>query len=200
MQTKYEIDEKISKFELWRYPVVIRVKEFTEDSAKEFSEQISLANNTSQPIIPVIIDSYGGSVYALLSMLSDIENSDIPVATIAVGKAMSAGAVLLSFGTKGHRYCDPHAHIMVHQVRGGTHGKTEDIQVSAEHYTKINDKMLKEMATRCGHEPEYFLELLHENGNADLFFDAEETLKHKIVDHVRVPKLTVKCSVEMKFK
>ena len=70
-------------------PVVIRVRKFTEDSAKEFSELMCKAQNTGQPVIPVIIDSYGGQVYSLMSMISDIRHATLPVATIIQGKAMS---------------------------------------------------------------------------------------------------------------
>ena len=53
-------------------PVIIRVRKFDDGAAKEFSELMSKAQNTGQPIIPVIIDSYGGQVYSLMSMISDI--------------------------------------------------------------------------------------------------------------------------------
>ena len=40
-------------------PIVIRVKKFDEPGAKEFASQMSKAHNTGQPVVPVIIDSYG---------------------------------------------------------------------------------------------------------------------------------------------
>ena len=63
-------------------PVVLRVRKFDEATAKEFSSYVSKAQNTGQPVLPIIIDSYGGQVYSLMSMISDIKNSRIPVATI----------------------------------------------------------------------------------------------------------------------
>ena len=68
-------------------PVVIRVRKFDEAAAKTFSDTMANAQNTGQPIVPVIIDSYGGQVYSLMSMISDIKHSRIPVATITQGKA-----------------------------------------------------------------------------------------------------------------
>ena len=85
-------------------PVIIRVRKFDEVAAKEFSTLMMKAQNSGQPIVPVIIDSYGGQVYSLMSMISDIRHSKIPVATIVQGKAMSCGAILFSFGAEGHRY------------------------------------------------------------------------------------------------
>ena len=45
-------------------PVIIRVRKFDETSAKEFSFSMNKAQNSGQPIIPVVIDSYGGQVYS----------------------------------------------------------------------------------------------------------------------------------------
>ena len=46
------------KFRNENLPVVIRVKEFTEKSAEEFSRAVARAQNTGQPVLPIIIDSY----------------------------------------------------------------------------------------------------------------------------------------------
>ena len=43
-------------------PVVIRVRKFDEASAKAFSDEMARAQNSGQPVIPIIIDSYGGQV------------------------------------------------------------------------------------------------------------------------------------------
>ena len=88
-------------------PVIIRVSEITELTAKEFSKQMTDAYNTGQDVIPIVIDSFGGDAYALLSMLSDIESSKLPIVTVCVGKAMSAGAILLAHGIPGGRFIDP---------------------------------------------------------------------------------------------
>ena len=53
-------------------PVVIRVNKFDEAAAKSFSAATNKAQNTGQTVLPVVIDSYGGQVYSLMSMISDI--------------------------------------------------------------------------------------------------------------------------------
>jgi membrane-bound ClpP family serine protease len=83
----------LKEAELRKKPVVIRVNKFNEESAKNFNQSVSLAHNTGQPVIPVIIDSYGGEVYSLMSMISAIKASEVPIATIVEGKAMSCGAI-----------------------------------------------------------------------------------------------------------
>ena len=90
------MDPKVKELELRHNPVIIRVNKFDEESANEFAMKMALAHNTGQPIIPVVIDSYGGQVYSLMSMISAIRASELPVSTIVEGKAMSCGVVLFS--------------------------------------------------------------------------------------------------------
>ena len=119
------------KFRNESLPVVIRVNKFDEKAAEDFSKSVMRAQNTGQPVLPVIIDSYGGQVYSLMSMISDIKHSKVPVATIVQGKAMSCGALLFSFGAEGHRYVDPDATLMIHDVSSMSWGKVEEIKASA---------------------------------------------------------------------
>jgi ATP-dependent Clp endopeptidase proteolytic subunit ClpP len=179
-------------------PVVIRVRKFDEGSAKAFSDEMARAQNSGQPIIPIIIDSYGGQVYSLMSMISDIKHSKVKVATIAQGKAMSCGAVLFSFGEEGHRYMDPDATLMIHDVSSMGWGKVEEIKADAEEVERLNQKIYRMMATNCGHDEEYFLDIVHEKGHADWFLDAEECESHNMANHLHVPDL--KISAEIKFK
>ena len=179
-------------------PVVIRVRKFDEGSAKAFSDEMARAQNSGQPVIPIIIDSYGGQVYSLMSMISDIKHSKVKVATIAQGKAMSCGAVLFSFGEEGHRYMDPDATLMIHDVSSMGWGKVEEIKADAEEVERLNQKIYRMMATNCGQPEEYFLDIVHEKGHADWFLDAEECRSHNMANHLRVPSL--KISAEIKFK
>ena len=56
------------------------------------------AHNTGQPVIPILIDSYGGSVYGCLNMISFMKKATLPLHTVVAGKAMSAGAILFGMG------------------------------------------------------------------------------------------------------
>jgi len=180
-------------------PVVIRVRKFDETSAKEFSNLVSKAQNTGQPILPVVIDSYGGQVYSLMSMISDIRHSKIPVATIVQGKAMSCGALLFSFGTEGHRYIDPDATLMIHDVSSMKWGKVEEVKAGAEETERLNQKVYRMMAKNCGQPEDYFLDLIHQKGHADWFLEADECKKHNLANHMVVPELKIKVKVEFDF-
>ena len=180
-------------------PVVLRVRKFDEATAKEFSSFVSKAQNTGQPVLPIIIDSYGGQVYSLMSMISDIKNSRIPVATIVQGKAMSCGAILFSFGADGMRYMDPDATVMIHDVSSMDRGKVEEIKASAEETERLNKKIYHMMAENCGHHKDYFLDIVHEKGHADWFLEPDECLKHNLANHAYVPEFKIDTRVTFKF-
>jgi len=107
MKYKFRVSPLLKEYELRRNPIIIHVNEFNDKSAKEFSQSMAIAHNTGQKVIPIVIDSYGGEVYSLMNMISEIKSATLPVATIVQGKAMSCGAVLFTFGTEGKRYMDP---------------------------------------------------------------------------------------------
>lgn len=183
----------------YKPPQFVYVNKFTEDSAKEFLEGMVSAQNTGQSIIPVIIDSYGGEVYSLLKMVDLIKTSRIPVATICMGKAMSCGAVLLACGSEGHRYMAPTGTVMIHDVASAAMGKVEDIKAEAKEVERLNKLIFKLMAEGSGKPTDYFSKLVHENGHADLFLDADDAKKHGLVNHIKVPKFELVFDCQISF-
>lgn len=181
-------------------PIIIRVNKFDESSAKSFSALMTKAQNTGQPVVPVIIDSYGGQVYSLMSMISDIKHSKIPVATIVQGKAMSCGAILFSSGTDGHRYMDPDATLMIHDVSSMNWGKVEEVKASADETERLNKKVYQMMAKNCGQRKNYFLDIIHEKGHADWFLELPEAKKHNLANHGHIPELKINTSVSFTFE
>ena len=180
-------------------PVIIRVRKFDEVAARDFSSAMRKAQNTGQPVVPVIIDSYGGQVYSLMSMISDINHSKIPVATIVQGKAMSCGAILFSFGDEGKRYMDPDATLMIHDVSSMGWGKVEEIKASAEETDRLNQKIYSMMAENCGKHRDYFLDIVHDKGHSNWFLEADECLKHNLANHLFIPEMKIKVSVGFDF-
>ena len=189
----------VKEMELRKNPVVIRVNKFDEKAAKEFQDQMALAHNTGQKVIPVVIDSYGGQVYSLMAMISAIKHAELPVATIVEGKAMSCGAILFSFGEQGLRFMDPDATVMIHDVSSMAWGKVEEVKVSAEETDRLNKIVYTMMARNCGKKDDYFLKIVHKKGHADWFLDAAEAKKHGMANQIRVPKLsfTVDVSIDL---
>lgn len=187
--------------ELVPQPIVIRIGDITEKTARDFSALMSEAYNTGQPVIPVIVDSFGGDVYALLAILSDIESSRLPVATICIGKAMSAGAVLLAHGTPGMRFMDPNATVMIHEAGSSAWwNKLSELKTNVEELNRLNQLIYIKMALACGHKnKEYFLKQIEKMKNVDWYLDCMECKKHKVVDHFGIPELHIKLENTVDF-
>jgi ATP-dependent Clp protease protease subunit len=148
----------------------------------------------------VIIDSYGGQVYSLMSMIASINSSELPVATIVEGKAMSCGAVLLSFGEQGMRFADPDATIMIHDVSSGGRGKIEELKADVAEADRLDEKIFTMMARNCGKKDDYFKKKVFNKKHADWFMAATEAKRHGLVNHLRVPKMTIKVDVDIEFE
>lgn len=191
------IDPKIRELELRHNPVMIRVNKFNEDAATDFAQKMAMAHNTGQSIIPVVIDSYGGEVYSLMSMISSIRNSEIPVATIVEGKAMSCGVILFSCGHEGLRFVTPEATLMIHDVSSGAFGKNEEIQASAKETARLNKMIYTIMADNCKKPRDYFTKEVKRRGRADWFITPNKAKKMGLADHIGLPKLQIDVDVQI---
>ncbi len=200
MKWTTHISPLIKEVELRKNPVIIRVNKFDEESAKKFSQEVAQAHNTGQKIIPVVIDSYGGQVYSLMSMISAIKNAELPIATIVEGKAMSCGAILFSFGEQGYRFMDPDATVMIHDVSSMDMGKVEELKAGAAEADRLNNIVYTMMAQNCGKKDDYFMKIVDKKKHADWFLDANETKKHGLANHLRIPKINIQVSVNIDFE
>jgi ATP-dependent Clp endopeptidase proteolytic subunit ClpP len=196
-------DEMITK--IWKLPSYVNfIGSFTEESAAKFREDLIMAENSAikcqQEIIPVVIDSYGGSVYALMSMIDAINNCKLKVATIVESKAMSCGAVLFSCGAEGYRYIGPNATVMIHTVSLMEFGKIDEIKAGASEGERLNEKLFSLMSRNCGHKDTYFLDELKERKMADWYLDAKDCVKHKLANKIHIPSMNVKVHFDYKFE
>ena len=180
-------------------PVIITINKFDEETTIALKEKISLAHQIDQPVIPIIIDSYGGSVYQLFGMVAELKSSKKPIATIVEGKAMSAGCVLFTCGAEGHRYMSPEATLMIHDVSSWSFGKVEEIKSDAKETERLNQKLFKLMASNCGKPTNYFLDIIHEKGHAEWYLDSKESKKHNLTNHIGLPEMKTEILVETNF-
>ena len=197
MRWKFKQSPLIKEVELHNTAVIARVNKFDEDSAKDFANKIAMAHNTGQKVIPVVIDSYGGQVYSLMSMIGSIKNAELPIATIVQGKAMSCGAILFSFGEEGLRYMDKDATVMIHDVSSGGYGKIEELKSNAEESNRLNEKVFKMMARNIGKPDDYFIKKIHDKGHADWYLDAKQCKKIGLANQLRIPVLNISIDVNI---
>ena len=153
----------------------------TADTANSVIAQLLfLTSQDEKKPIKLYINSPGGTVTDGLAIYDTMQHIKTPVSTICVGLAASMGALLLSGGTKGHRYALPNAEIMVHQVLGGAQGQASDIKIKAEHIIKIKERLNKILAKNTG-QPYAKIE---KDTDRDFHMSAEESVTYGLIDKV----------------
>jgi ATP-dependent Clp endopeptidase proteolytic subunit ClpP len=164
----------------------IWVNGFSEAAARSFSSRV-LRQSQQDPTAPIVIyiDSGGGDVYALLAMLSTLDAVPNQIITIAMGKAMSAGAMLLAYGDL--RFASPHASIMIHEITAGAHGHIDDFSTQHANIFKLNEYVMKMLAETCKIKGGYVALKKTLAKARDLYMTAEEAKAFGLVDRVDVP-------------
>jgi len=200
MLWKTKIDSNIKNLDLRQNPIIIRVNKFNEESAKDFANKMAMAQNTGQKVIPVVIDSYGGEVYSLMSMIASIKNSAIPVATIVEGKAMSCGVILFSCGTKGYRYITEDATLMVHDVSNVAWGKNSEIQASAKETERLNEKIYEILSNNSNKSKKWFNKKINKKGRADWFIEPSEAIELGLADKIGMPQFEIEVKLKINIK
>lgn len=183
-------------------PVVLQLKGvITEDVAANFANDWHAATNSGQPVIPIMIDTLGGDVYAALAIADLIKTAEVPVATIVCGKAMSAGAFILSCGTEGFRFASPNSTLMIHEASiSGMEGKFQDIQIESNELSRVNKSLLEQQSLNCGKPKDYFEKFLKKKKNVDFYMTPEEAIKHGLINEIRLPEMNIKVDIVTEFK
>ncbi len=130
--------------------------------------------------IHLYINSPGGSVTAGMAIYDTMQFIRPAVSTMCIGQAASMGAVLLTAGEKGKRYCLPHSRVMIHQPLGGFQGQASDIEIHAREILLIREKLNEILARHTG-QP---VEKIAEDTERDNFMSAEESVDYGLVDQV----------------
>lgn len=175
--------------------VIVEVFEFDDVSASDFDTAIWNAVNSGQTLIPVVVDSFGGQVYSLLRMLDTIAAAKAigaTIVTIGKSKMMSCGSVLVAAGTKGFRYAQPNAAMMIHEVSSSGRGKNMELQSDAAETDRLNTVLLHKLAEFANKPKKYFVDLVHSVGHADLFLSAKEIVALGLIDKVGEPAFSLK--------
>lgn len=126
------------------------------------------------------INSPGGSVSAGLAILDTMNHIKPDIATVTVGIAASAAAVILSAGKKGKRYALPNSEVMIHQVMGGVEGQATDIEIAAKHILRTKENLNKILSKNTG-KP---LAQVTADAERDYWMTAEEAKKYGIIDEI----------------
>ncbi|OIQ88733.1 ATP-dependent Clp protease proteolytic subunit [mine drainage metagenome] len=130
--------------------------------------------------ISLYINSPGGSVTAGMAIFDTMHFVKPDVSTLCIGQAASMGALLLTAGAKGKRYCLPNSRVMIHQPLGGFQGQASDIEIHAREILYLRERLNQIMADQTGQS----LEAVERDTDRDNFMSAEQSVKYGLVDKV----------------
>ncbi|HBA67043.1 MAG: ATP-dependent Clp endopeptidase, proteolytic subunit ClpP [Gammaproteobacteria bacterium HGW-Gammaproteobacteria-10] len=130
--------------------------------------------------IHLYINSPGGSVTAGMSIYDTMQFIKPDVSTMCIGQAASMGALLLTGGAKGKRFCLPHSRMMIHQPLGGFQGQASDIDIHAREILSIREKLNKVLALHTG-QP---IEKIQLDTDRDNFLSAHDAVEYGLIDKV----------------
>lgn len=163
----------------------LEVNYFWNELDSLYTNAFMYLEQSPQPVIPIVINSYGGEVLCLNSLLDAIKGSKKPVMAIVVGCAMSCGFQLFVSATKGLRIISPSATCLAHEISGCAWGKTADIKNEAKYIEFLNEKYCYGLLDEAGNHPSgYAKQLFKDNFNADLYMNAEEVVGHGWADKI----------------
>lgn len=157
-----------------------------EENNYDLIKSLLFWNDGSKRPVYLYIDSYGGDASVctqIIDLIEALQTNGIDVYTVAMGKAMSAGAMILAAGSKGKRYAFPSARIMLHQASGGAVGTIENIDQERAEMEILNAR-LKSILTKAGLSKDKIEEIMKK----DTYLSAKEAKKFSVVDKVQVLK------------
>jgi ATP-dependent Clp protease protease subunit len=144
------------------------------------AQMLFLESENPDKDIHLYINSPGGSVTAGMSIYDTMQFIKSDVSTLCIGQACSMGALLLTGGTKGKRYCLPHSRMMIHQPLGGYQGQATDIEIHTKEILTIRDKLNNVMSHHTGRD----LEEVARDTDRDNFMDGPAAVDYGLIDEV----------------
>jgi ATP-dependent Clp protease protease subunit len=102
------------------------------------------------------------------------------VATICIGQAASAAAVLLASGQAGKRYSLPNSRVMIHQVMGGAEGQAKDVAIQTKEMMRVKEQVDKILSKHTKQN----LKKIERDTDRDFFMTAEEAKKYGVIDKI----------------
>ena len=144
------------------------------------AQMLFLESENPDKDIHLYINSPGGVVTAGLAIYDTMQFIKPDVSTLCIGQAASMGALLLTGGAAGKRYCLPHSRIMIHQPLGGFQGQASDIDIHAREILAVRERLNKVLAQHTG-QP---IEKIQVDTDRDNFMGGDDAVQYGLIDKV----------------
>lgn len=163
----YWLDSQIDNTALELIKYIVRCNK--EDAGKSVEERKRIL---------VMIDSPGGSVEVLSSIIGAMKISKTPIWTCCYCTAYSAAADLLTCGHK--RFALPMTSMMFHAGSACYQGSQNDINSAKKFFDGMGKRVTDEVNSRANFDSKFLKKLKTD----DMYMNEEEALKYGVIDAV----------------
>jgi ATP-dependent Clp protease protease subunit len=181
-RTSYGIKESNPYNKMFEDRIIFLGVQVDDASANDVMAQLIVLEATDPDRdITMYINSPGGSFTALTAIYDTMQYVRPDIATVCMGQAASAAAVLLAAGTPGKRMALPNSRIIIHQpATEGGYGQSSDIEIQAREILRMRTQ-LEEMISRHSGQS---IEKVRKDIDRDKILTAAEAKEYGLVDNV----------------
>jgi ATP-dependent Clp protease protease subunit len=145
------------------------------------AQLIHLESENPDKDINIYINSPGGDISALFAIYDTMQFIKNDIATICLGQAASAAAVLLAAGTKGKRLALPHSRVLLHQPYAQVgYSQVTDLELAARERLRMRE-ILEEILAKHTGQP---IDRIHKDTDRDFVMEATAAKEYGIIDEV----------------
>ena len=137
--------------------------------------EINIPKENLKPIY-LFVHSYGGDIEQANFFCDLVMSSRVPIITIGMGVAMSAGFLILISGQK--RYAFKHCQMLIHSGSAGFSGTAEQVEEMQKNYKKQINEMKEYILERTSIDEKTF----NKNKNKDWYLTSKELIDYHVVD------------------
>jgi ATP-dependent Clp protease protease subunit len=130
--------------------------------------------------ISLYINSPGGAYSALTAIYDTMQFIRPDVATICMGQAASAAAVLLAAGAPGRRAVLRHAKVLLHQPSSQAQGTLPDLAIQAKEVAMARAEVDQILSRHTGHP----VARIRKDSDRNRTFSAAEAVGYGLADEV----------------
>jgi ATP-dependent Clp protease, protease subunit len=130
--------------------------------------------------VSLYINSPGGTYSALTAIYDTMQFIQPDVATICMGQASSAAAVLLAAGAPGKRSVLQHAKVLLHQPSSQARGTLPDLAIQAKEVARVRAEMDEILSRHTGHP----VAKIRSDTDRNMTLSAQQAVDYGLADEV----------------
>ncbi len=130
--------------------------------------------------VSLYINSPVGSYSALTAIYDTMQFIQPEVATICMGQASSAAAVLLAAGAPGRRSVLQHAKVLLHQPSSQARGTLPDLAIQAKEVARVRAEMDEILSRHTGHP----VAKIRADTDRNMTLSAQQAVDYGLADQV----------------